>query len=103
MKGNNYFVGVRFNKDKTLFNKLNKDPLSNSEIIRKALRQYFISKDKNQTEFNAGGSYNQDMVHMLNNQIEFLQGEVSFLRKHNVFLSLPWYKKAIYQLEEKNK
>lgn len=100
MKENNYFVGVRFNKDKTLFNKLNKDPLSNSDIIRKALRQYYVSKDKNQTDFN-NNSYNQDLFNSLNNQILFLQNEISFLHKQNAYLSLPWYKKAIYQLEEK--
>jgi len=99
MKKENYFVGVRFNKDKQLFNKLNKESLSNSELIRKALNQYFDSTEKKQSfEF---GSYNQDLIKSLNNQIEFLQKEIGFLHKQNAYLSLPWYKKFVYQLEGK--
>jgi len=97
----NYFVGVRFNKDKQLFNKLNQNSLSNSELIRKSLRQYFITKEKNQT-FNTN-PYSQDLVESLNKQIDFLQNEISFLHKQNAYLSLPWYKKVVYQLEEKSK
>jgi len=104
----NYFVGVRFNKDKQLFNKLNKNPLSNSEIIRKSLRQYFVSKEKNQDKNQTFQSdfkenpYNQDLVKSLNSQIEFMRNEISFLHNQNAYLSLPWYKKIVYQLEEHN-
>jgi hypothetical protein len=101
MRKENYFVGVRFNKDKQLFNKLNENSLSNSELIRKSLRQYFITKEDNRT-FNVN-SYNQDLVGSMNKQIDFLQNELSFLHKQNAYLSLPWYKKVVYQLEEKSK
>lgn len=101
MRKENYFVGVRFNKDKQLFNKLSHNSLSNSELIRKSLRQYFITKEDNQT-FNVN-SYNQDLVSSMNKQIDFLQNELSFLHKQNAYLSLPWYKKVVYQLEEKSK
>lgn len=101
MRKENYFVGVRFNKDKQLFNKLNQNSLSNSELIRKSLRQYFITKEDNQT-FNVN-SYNQDLVDSMNKQLDFLQNELSFLHKQNAYLSLPWYKKVVYQLEEKGK
>lgn len=99
MKKDNYFVGVRFNQDKPLFNKLNENPLSNSELIRKALRQYFMSKEENQ-RFETN-SYDRNLVESLTKQIDFLQGEIGFLHKQNAFLSLPWYKKMIYQLESK--
>ena len=99
MKKENYFVGVRFNKDKQLFHKLNENSLSNSEVIRKSLYQYFRSKEENQTlNFH---SYNQDLVESLNNQIDFLQGQIDFLHNQNAYLSLPWYKKFFYQLEGK--
>ena len=101
MRKENYFVGVRFNKDKPLFNKLSLNSLSNSELIRKSLRQYFITKEDNQP-FNVN-SYNQDLVNSMNKQIDFLQNELSFLHKQNAYLSLPWYKRVVYQLEEKNK
>jgi len=100
MKKNNYFVGVRFNKDKPLFNKLVKHPMSNSELIRKSLHQFFRDKEENQ-KLNFE-SYNQDLVDSLNNQIGFLQNQIDFLHKQNAYLSLPWYKKIVYQLEGKS-
>ena len=99
MKEKNYFVGVRFNKDKQLFNKLNENPLSNSEVIRKALHQYFMSKEENQS-FKVS-SYNQELVDSMTKQIDFMQDEISFLHKQNAYLTLPWYKKIVYQLEGK--
>lgn len=99
MKKKNYFVGVRFNNDKTLFDKVSNHPMSNSDLIRKAVRQYFMMKEENQS-FNMGG-YNQEFVNSLNDHIKFLQEEVSFLHKQNAYLSLPWYKRMVYQLEGK--
>jgi len=100
MKKENYFVGVRFNKDKPLFNKLTKHPLSNSELIRKSLHQYFRGHEENE-KLNFE-SYNQDLVLSQNKQIDFLQSQIDFLHKQNAYLSLPWYKKIVYQLEGKS-
>lgn len=99
MKNDNYFVGVRFNNDKQLFDKLNKDPLPNSEIVRRSLHLYFEPKETNQEE--RSDPFVKDLVVSLNNQISFLQSQIEFLHKQNAFLSLPWYKKVIYQLEGK--
>lgn len=101
MVKNNYFVGVRFNKDKQLFNKIKQHDLSNSEILRKSAYYYFRSKEENHKI--DSGSYDQDLVKSFTDQISFLQDQISFLQKQNAFLSLPWYKKAIYQLESKPK
>lgn len=99
MKKENYFVGVRFDKDKQLFHKLNENPLPNSVIVRKALNQYFRAKEENQTlHMNQS---NRELIDSLTSQIGFLQSQIDFLHNQNAFLSLPWYKKVIYQLEKK--
>jgi len=102
MKKLNYFVGVRFNNDKQLFQKMVDSPLKNSELIRRSVYQYFKSEEENQ-KFDGPGFDNVDntVVTVLTNQLEFLQKQIEFLQKQNAYLSLPWYKKYTRQLESK--
>jgi hypothetical protein len=93
MSKDNYFVGVRLNKDLTLYNKIKQDPLPKSELIRKALSMYFEEKPNSHI--------NNELVESLNKQVDFLQNQIDFLHKQNAFLSLPWYKKIVYMLGPK--
>lgn len=101
MKKDTFYVGVRFDKDKELFYKLKNNSLRSSDLIRKSLYQYFRSKESNQ-RLDLSGSIDANSFTILSNQISFLQKQIEFLQSQNAFLSLPWYKKIIYQLESKH-
>lgn len=87
----------------TLYDKLQDDGNTKTYTITKALTQYFRSKEPNQQIFTKCNTnvYNQDLVSSLNDQITFLQDQITFLHQQNAYLSLPWYKKIMYQLEGK--
>ena len=84
MKKKQYFIGVKFNKDKTLYQMVNDDKLNNSDVVRKALKQYYELNKPNNDE---NTSYNKGLTELLQNQsiqyknhIEDLQREIEYFQ-----------------------
>lgn len=94
-------LSVRLPED--LHTKVHTDVNSNAYVVEKALHQFYRSKEPNSKLYTDAHTnvYDADMMQSLYNQIDFLQKQVTFLQQQNAFLSLPWYKKLVHQLEGK--
>ena len=87
----------------SLYDKLHTDCNTKTYTVTKALNQYYRGKEPNQKVFTDCNTnvYDYDLVGSLNDQIEFLKGQVTFLQKQNSDLSCGWVGRLKLLLQSK--
>jgi len=91
-------ICVRF--DKNLYDKINTHELQNSVLVRKAVVQFFRSKEHHRP-LNVNGS-DPVVVEVLREQIEFLKGQVTYLQRQNAYLQRGFFGRVAGLLKSKN-
>jgi len=94
-------LSVRLPDD--LHTKVYADANSNAYVVEKALRQFYREKEPNKRLFTDCNTnvYDHDLVGSLNDQIEFLKGQVTYLQKQNSDLSCGWFGRVKLLLQSK--
>lgn len=100
MKENNKSRTISTRFDQQLYNKVNTNELQNSELIRKAVIQYFRTKENNQKLNGEYLGYNREMIDVLKNQIDDLKQDKHQLQQQNNYLALPWYQRLFLPLHK---
>ena len=100
MKENNKSRTISIRFDSQLYNKVHTNELQNSELIRKAVIQYFRSKETNQKLDGEHLGYNQELIDVLKIQIDDLKQDKHQLQQQNNYLTVPWYQRLFLPLHK---
>lgn len=94
-------VSVRI--DPALRKRLYADVNSNAYVVEKALRQFYRSKEPNSKVYTDAQTnvYDNDLVQLLQDQVSFLRGQVTYLQKQNSDLSCGWFGRVKLLLQSK--
>lgn len=100
-------ITVRF--DQRLYDKVTLHEMSNSDLIRKSVIQYFRAQEPNSRIFNEGKamSYNQDYIDLLTGQIQDLRNDKEYFKSKAdalLLVKMPLLQRVIQRIKahEKN-
>lgn len=99
-------ITVRF--DQHLYDKVIQHEMSNSDLIRKSVKQYFRAQEPNSRIFNdcKTMSYNQDYIDLLTGQIQDLRNDKEYFKSKAdalLLVKMPLLQRVIQRLKAHEK
>ena len=106
MHARNKTITVRF--DQHLYEKVIQHEMSNSDLIRKSVKQYFRAQEPNSRIFNEGKTffYNQDYIDLLTGQIQDLRMDKEYFKSKAdalLLVKMPLLQRVVQRLKAHEK